>query len=124
MAIKKIEGDESMSKEQAENIKQLTQKYDQLIEGLDKYDKIYSDICQQSIEANRGCFGFLEDDPKLKYGWFLKQMLESALFSLHLVIDGKQDTNGECSKKCLGCSGGHYDNTSKSWSCQMICECK
>lgn len=107
-----------------ESLKQLTKKYDKLIEGLNKYDKIYSDICKKSIEADRGCFGLLDDNPDLKHGWYLKQMLESAISSLYLIINGKQDKDGECGVKCIGCSGLHYHDDSKTWSCQVICECK
>ncbi len=107
-----------------ESLKQLKAKYNHLLDQLKKYDDIYSELSRQSREADRGSFGFLDDNPDLKHGWYLNQALEKALFSLSLVIRGKQDDNGECSKKCIGCFGGQYDHETKGWSCQVICECK
>ena len=106
-----------------ESLKQLTAKYDSLIEELNKYHKIYSDLAEQSKEAGKGCIGYLDDRPDLKHGHDLVYMLESVLFSLHIVIDGNEDKDGECGVKCIGC-GASYDKKSKRWSCQVTCECK
>ena len=108
---------------EAESLEQLTVKYNRLIDELNKYNEIYSELVRQSREAQKGNYGFLDDRPDLKHGWSLLHILESTIFSLYLVIESKQDKNGECGVKCIGC-GASYNKGLKRWTCQVTCECK
>lgn len=106
-----------------ESLKQLKEKYNHLLEKLKEYDDIYSELVQDSRNRDKGNFGFLDERPDLKHGWYLRMLLQSSLFSLYLVIEKKENINGECGVKCIGCSA-NYDHESKKWSCQVTCECK
>ena len=110
---------------EAESLKQLKEKFDYLLREHVKYNDIYGKIIEDSRKGNQGNFGaWWDTKPELQYGWFLNMALGNALSSLSLIIRGKENKNGECGVKCVGCNGPQYYEKEKIWKCQVICECK
>jgi len=82
--------------------------------------------CEESRNAGRGSFGWMDNDPDAKAEWDANHALQHYLAREYLVLEGREKDTVH-GKSCIDCGALRYgmDGTENGrWYCQEECEDK